>query len=99
MGYCPEKVGAQFFPFRLCQCFFPVGHRLALFLERARRRAGKQRDGEHSDKCDRIAGKRKIKMKIRVGKKVVHSSHAVKRCRDPIPISSGTQRGQYESEG
>ena len=51
--------------------------RLPLLFQSARGRAGEQGDGEHPDERDGVAVQRKIKVKIRVGEKIIDSCYTV----------------------
>ena len=76
MGNCPQQIRAELFLVCLHKLLFTLGNRLALALQRGCSSAGDQRNRQHSDKCQRIAGKREIKFKVRIRKKVIYSNHA-----------------------
>ena len=68
----PQEIGAH--AFGLCL------HADALLpLERRRQRVDRERNGEHREERERIAGQGKVKVHIRIGENIVHRKNAQKR--------------------
>ena len=98
MRDCPQQIGPKFFPVCLGKCFLPVGNSLALLLQGGGSGACDQRDGKHTDKCDRIAVKRKIKLKIRIRKEKIDGNHTKQGSNDPIQKTRSMQGGKDQSQ-
>ena len=93
VGDRAEQVCTHFF-------LFAFHTKTVLLLDLGCHRAGDERDAQHGQKGERVAGKRKIKFPVRIGENVVDANHAQQGCERTEQITVGEpgdqQYGKHE---